>query len=915
MDSMDDAIFVIDSRDIIEEVNKAATRLLNKSREHIINKKCYDVFPKNDQNTDCPLCKAHRTIKNEAIESEVVLLNRWFSIKTSPVHNKKGQVVKYIDTLRDISSLKKQQFKLIESEKRYKELAENTEAILWEYDILNDHWIYVAPQVERILGYHPDEWLNYDFWLNHIYIDDRQWAAKYCNDCTQRGESHIFEYRFIKKNQEVAWLRDVVSVIMENNHPVKLTGFMMDITDRKKTELQLEQKNSALQERVKELGCLYTISNYESDSGLSQEQFYKKVVNIIPPSFQHPSLTSARLTIIDKTFTSHNFKESKTKLTTKNSASGNKKCSVEVFVDASMLSPEDTVFLEEERKLLKAIEEQLSLYLTQKQSEQKIKDNEERLSLALKGSTDGVWDWNLGNNAIYFSPNWKRMLGYNYNELENSLVTWQKLMHPVSYKKVIKGIDQYLKHETTSFSAELKMKHKNGHWIHVLSRAISLNQTPDGKPYRVIGTHVDITRRKEHEKRLKKAFIKTIKRKKEINELLNVTRAIIKSNNLNDVIPDIYQSCKKVTKAETGIIGLISADGNTILYQDAKITSNKIGKETNNILASALRMFQRTGKPFIENNFDSSPLKQFLPERHIKINNLLLTPLWLNNKIIGLIALANKPTSFNNDDLKLTTAFADYTSIATKNENNYEIIKQRARELKKMNETKDMLFSVIGHDLKGPLQNIMGFSELISKKIETAPKEKIIKYQQIIRASAVTMSDLLNNLLWWAKNQSTTINIKPEKVNINQLTKTCFILFKINAAEKNIQLINNVPEHLLAFADKNMLHTVLRNLISNAIKFTSNGGKVEVGCLKNQDKLNIKVSDTGIGLNPEEITQILKNNNKTTTPGTNNEKGSGLGLMLCKDFISKNNGTLHIESQLGKGSVFSFSTPKFSENE
>jgi PAS domain S-box-containing protein len=164
------------------------------------------------------------------------------------------------------SEKKLAEVQLRESEEKYRLLAESTDAILWEYDIPTDLWTYLAPQATRILGYAPAEWTGLNFWQEHIHPEDRKWAAQYCADCVKRGEDHIFEYRFIKKNGEAVWLRDYVNVGLREDQPVKLRGFMIDISDRKKAEDALHQLNLELEQRIRSRTAQLEASNRELEA-------------------------------------------------------------------------------------------------------------------------------------------------------------------------------------------------------------------------------------------------------------------------------------------------------------------------------------------------------------------------------------------------------------------------------------------------------------------------------------------------------------------------------------------------------------------------------------------------------------------------------------------------------------------------
>jgi PAS domain S-box-containing protein len=239
-----------------------------------------------------------------------------------------------------------------------------------------------------------------------------------------------------------------------------------------------------------------------------------------------------------------------------------------------------------------------------------------------------------------------------------------------------------------------------------------------------------------------------------------------------------------------------------------------------------------------------------------------------------------------------------------------EQIKQKNDELRELNATKDKFFSIIAHDLKSPFNSILGFSELLKDEARDLDIDSIVEYAGIIHASARHTFGLLENLLDWARMQQDRISFEPQEILFNSIVNKEFEGLKNSADKKNIELIKNIGENLIITADENMVSTVLRNLVSNAIKFTPKGGEVKVDARVEGDDVKISVSDTGIGIKPETIEKLFKIETSFTTRGTENEKGTGLGLLLCREFIEKHGGKIWVESEQGRGSIFSFTIPK-----
>lgn len=239
-----------------------------------------------------------------------------------------------------------------------------------------------------------------------------------------------------------------------------------------------------------------------------------------------------------------------------------------------------------------------------------------------------------------------------------------------------------------------------------------------------------------------------------------------------------------------------------------------------------------------------------------------------------------------------------------------EALKKSEARLKELNTTKDKLFSIIGHDLKGPLNNILGFSELIQEENENLSREEIQKYNRLIFRLSKTVSELLENLLTWSRAQRQKLVVTPQNISLRFIVERCFNLLEQNAEQKQIVLNNDVPSETLIFADEEMVTTVIRNLVSNSIKFTKNGGTISVNAKKTDGLVTIEIRDTGIGIEKERIKNLFKPDVTQTNLGTNGEKGTGLGLLICKDFVEKNKGKIRVESVPGEGTSFYITLPE-----
>lgn len=230
-------------------------------------------------------------------------------------------------------------------------------------------------------------------------------------------------------------------------------------------------------------------------------------------------------------------------------------------------------------------------------------------------------------------------------------------------------------------------------------------------------------------------------------------------------------------------------------------------------------------------------------------------------------------------------------------------------DLKEANATKDKFFSIVAHDLKNPFSSLLVLSQLLIDDYDTLSNKERKQFIEQLNSAAENTYSLLQNLLEWAHTQSGRSTINKEEINLSKISAEAISVIKPIAKNKKINIKSNIPSNSIAFADKNMISTVMLNLISNAAKFTNHEGTINVSSCLNNGHIEVEISDTGVGISKDNLDKLFKPELKFHTEGTDKEKGTGLGLILCKEFVEKNEGEIWVESTIGEGSKFYFSLP------
>ena len=305
--------------------------------------------------------------------------------------------------------------------------------------------------------------------------------------------------------------------------------------------------------------------------------------------------------------------------------------------------------------------------------------------------------------------------------------------------------------------------------------------------------------------------------------------------------------------------------------------------------------------------------------------NILLTGQANLEGVTNVINFANlyryisKP--WDQEDLEMTVkeAIKSFYSKREIKEKNIELaelnvglekkVEERTTQLRELNATKDKFFSIIAHDLKNPFNALMGFSTLLIDDYDAFDDDERKDLIQTMSDASENAYKLLENLLEWSRSQTGSIKWHPDIIRLDEIATITLDLLKNQASNKDISIIGVVPSNTTAYADENMITTVIRNLMSNAIKYTPKGGEIKLYTNKQNDEVEVTIEDNGIGIRKEDVGKLFRIDTNFSTNGTNNEIGTGLGLILCSEFIAKNGGKIWVESEEGNGSKFKFTLP------
>jgi PAS domain S-box-containing protein len=403
------------------------------------------------------------------------------------------------------------------------------------------------------------------------------------------------------------------------------------------------------------------------------------------------------------------------------------------------------------------------------------------------------------------------------------------------------------------------------------------------------------------------------RRELESHVLYEITQGITTTDNLDELMKLIHHALGKVVYAENCFVALHNQ--NTGLFSFPYFVDKfDTTPEPTSMGKSCSAYVLRTRKPLLltQKIFD-----QLLEQNEVELvgsnsPSWIGVPLQTPSSIIGVLVLQHyeKENVYSENDVKFLVSIGSQIAISIERKKAEEEIKLKNELLQAINAEKDKFFSILAHDLRGPLSAFVAATQILTDEIQNMTLEEVKEITVSMKESATNIYGLLENLLEWSRLKRGGMDFVPENLNLKEKIEACIDVLSESARKKRIELTFYIPGEMEVFVDNHMFDAIIRNLVSNAIKFTSPGGEVNVTAgYNNEHSIEVKVSDNGIGMTPELKNKLFLISEKTRRQGTEGEMSTGLGLLLCKEFIEKHGGKIWVESEEGKGSVFSFTIP------
>ncbi|TVQ54937.1 MAG: PAS domain S-box protein [Spirulina sp. DLM2.Bin59] len=517
----------------------------------------------------------------------------------------------------------------------------------------------------------------------------------------------------------------------------------------------------------------------------------------------------------------------------------------------------------------------------QKKAQRELKESETRFHLAIAGTGAGLWDLDMVNNTVYFSPHWKKMLGYHDHEIENTFSGWQNLWHPDDTDRIQAAIDDYLSGKSKRYEIEHRLRHKDGSWRWILTRG-EIIKNQQGEPIRWIGTNIDLSERKQMEEQLREKekhtqmfFNQSLygfffmmldepidwRREGDRPQLLDYAFYHQRMTRVNQAMLDQYGAKK------ADFIGLTPAD----LFAHDLDHGYEVWRKLFN--QGQLHMETR------EQRLDGTPM-----------------------------IVDGQYTCLYDDQGRILGHFGVQVDITDRKESEAKLL--AAKQMAEVaNQAKSEFLANMSHEIRTPLNGVIGFTELL---LQTPLNETQRQYVNNANVSGKALLAIINDILDFSKIEAGKLDLETIPTNLLDLLGEVIDILKYSAEHKGLELLLDIslPMPPIAHVDPVRLKQVLINLLNNAVKFTDQGEvelKLQFQDLGNgQGEYHFAVRDTGIGIRPEQQSKLFQAFSQADSSTTRKYGGTGLGLIISGLLVEKMGGTINVESVWGEGSIFEF---------
>lgn len=562
-------------------------------------------------------------------------------------------------------------------------------------------------------------------------------------------------------------------------------------------------------------------------------------------------------------------------------------------------TPDDVAFLQTVANLL-------ATAINRQSMEQSLRESEERWQLAVQGSHDGIWDWNLKSGEIFFSTRWKEMLGYQDDDVSGQLQEWLSLIHPDDKTQVEQAITDHLHGKTPFYSAEYRALCQDGHYKWVLSRGQALRNA-QGQIVRMTGSQTDITERRQAEENLRLQNLR-------VQLFAEITLKMRQSLQLDDILQVAVTELQAIFNADRVIVFRLSPDGTGQVFKEAIAPGWSsvlgLGVDDECFGADYLQRY-RQGRIYTISDREQADVEPCLINfmRQIDVQSKLVMPILLKDEFWGLLIAhqCSAPRQWKRLEVELMQQLADQIGIALAQAQLLEKEVRQRQELVRSNADLEQFAYVASHDLQEPLRMVASYLQLLERRYRNQLDTDADEFIGYAVDGATRMQTLINDLLNYSRVgtrgksfEATDINQVIQKVLGNLKT-----IIDSTAAEITYTSLPTV------IADPTQMIQLWQNLLGNAIKFRGDRPpRIHISAVAQPDAWLFKVSDNGIGIEPRYSDRIFlifqRLHSRTDYPGT------GIGLAICKKIVERHGGQIEFESEPGQGTTFSFTMPNSS---